>query len=280
MQFSSILNPRKRKRYIKRALKKIKWSVLPVQKTMPIFVFGMQRSGTTMFMDIMENRPDMEVFQEWEKSVFDRDCRISDLSLVDKAVSESKAKYACFKPICDSHIADDFISRFPDGKVIWVYRSYLDNANSAIRRFPTSDRALRLICEGETGGGWLQEGVSDEVLAKLKAVYNKDLSKFEISCLNWWVRNIVLTESDWIKHGNAFLVKYDNLVKDPTAMFADIESVLGVTHIKASYSDVHGRSIAKNDFPPISPAIRELCEELSRRLDALVEEQGARVRGS
>jgi len=155
MRISSLLSQRKRNRLINRTIKKVKWSLRTRQETTPIFVFGKQRSGTTLFMDIMENRPDTEVYQEWETSVFTQ-CRIRDFPSVDRAIENSRATYACFKPICDSHIVNDFITQYPGGKIIWVFRGFLDNANSAIRRFAESDRAMRLICEGKTGGGWLQ----------------------------------------------------------------------------------------------------------------------------
>jgi hypothetical protein len=104
-----------------------------------------------MFMDIPENRRDTEVHQEWEKEAIARSRAWTQWRLCTW-IAGSEAPYVCFKPICDSHLIGEFISRFPDGKHIWVFRNYLDNANSTIRRFPESDRAIRLICEGKPGG--------------------------------------------------------------------------------------------------------------------------------
>lgn len=277
MRLTGILSERKRNRFLKRVTKKLKWVFMPSRETTPIFVFGKQRSGTTMFMDIMENRPDTEVFQEWEPSVFNAECRIRDFNAVDRAIKHSRAAFACFKPICDSHIIRDFVTHYPDGKIIWVFRGYLDNANSAIRRFSESDRAIRLICEGKPGGGWLQEGLTMNAAETLQSLYEQSLSKFEMSCLTWWARNRLLIENGITNHPNVYLLKYENLVQDPELTFRKLESALGLPLIKASYSNVHARSIAKHDFPVISPAISSICDDLSHKLDLIIKDQDARI---
>ena len=169
LKITSILDPRKRKRAFNRAIKRTKWAFTRPRSSIPVFVFGKQRSGTTMFMDILENREDTEVYQEWDKSVY-LDSRIRSLDAVAEAIEKSRAPFVCFKPICDSHLIGDFVSRFPEGKYIWIIRNYLDSANSEIRRFPDSEHAVRLTCEGKPGGGWIQESMSAKALKRLQEI--------------------------------------------------------------------------------------------------------------
>jgi hypothetical protein len=198
------------------------------------------------------------------------------MGTVSEAITRSRAPYVCFKPICDSHLIRDFISRFPDGKYIWIVRNYLDNANSAIRQFPESDRAVRLTCEGKPGGGWLQEGTSSEALKRLQEVYSPDFSKFELSCLSWWIRNNIILEADLETRKQFHLMHYENLVTNPANAFQLLQKSIAIPVDQRSYGNTHSRSISKHSFPDIAPGVKELCDGLAEQLEAFADAQNRR----
>lgn len=247
----------------------------PVSST-PVFVFGPNRSGTTMLMYLLHMHRMTEVYDEAESSRVFRKTRIRSFEAVQEAVDRSRAPFVCFKPICDSHLIREFIDRFPAGKHVWIHRNYKDVANSAIRQFAHSDRALRIVCSGGTGGGWFQEGISTEMLRVLREVYRPDLSAFECSCLVWWARNRVVIEEGLAEEPNVYLLAYEDMVTHVEEETRGMLDFIGLSYEKQVAAHVHSRSIRRHDYPPLDPTIESVCEELSKTLERLGRENRSR----
>lgn len=267
MHFRNLLDPKHSKRY-KCILKKEFFSHFSTcrYESIPIFVFGLQRSGTTMMMNVFEENRSIKVYNEQRQTKLYKDFMIRDFNNLKNSIDDCRFPYVTYKTICDSHKIEEFLDSFINCKAIWMYRNYRDVSNSYERKFSNADRAIRIICTGGSGGGWMQEGVSEEAQQILKDVYHPQLSCCECLCLVWWARNRIVLEKQLHERPNVLLIDYDRLVQDPH-QFKRIYQFIGLEFEGQDIHDVHALSIGKDDFPEINQDVRQLCESLTLALE-------------
>lgn len=249
------------------AWKSVLQRIRPRCESKPVFVLGKQRSGTSMLMFVFHRHPQVLVFDEHKNNRAFQDFRLRSTESVEQIVDDSHFPVVCFKPISDSHLIADLHSAFPDGHSIWIYRDYRDAANSSLRKFDNATRAIRLVCTGQPGGGWFQEGVSESAAAVLRSIYRPDLSEFDLACLAWWARNQIILESGLTNAQNVTLVKYEALVTAPPRMLAWLCNRTGIEYRERIGKIISARSIGRHEAPPMDARVRELCDAALTALD-------------
>ncbi len=233
----------------------------------PIFVLGMQRSGTTMLMYAFHRHPQTLVFDEHRSNRVYKDHRLRSFDIVQSFIDKAKFPAVCFKPICDSHLVKVMNDAFPNAHFIWAYRDYKDVANSSMRKFDTPTRAVRLVCTGQPGGGWFAEGVSPSVAAGLRGTYRADLTDFDLACLSWWARNQIIVESGLINEANVTLVQYEALVSQPEIVLKWLFDRLGLDFWERVASKITPKSIGRHPAPEMDNGVRQLCSTGLTTLD-------------
>ncbi len=272
MKLEKLRNKQFRDKHFSRITKKLKWfAIKPVEST-PVFLFGIQRSGTTMLMHCLELHPDTEIFDEADNNEAFFDYCIRNYETLNALITRSKAPFVCFKPIADSHLIMEFIEQFPSGKFIWAYRDYKDVANSFLRKFAHATRAIKLVCLNQEGGGWFQKGVSSETTSILREVYTPGLSEFDLACLAWFARNRIFVEKN-LGSSDVMLIKYEHMVSNPERTFTNLSNFTGMRYDKNSIRYVHNASIAKNPYPELNPLIQKMCDDLMDVLNNVAEKQ-------
>ena len=134
---------------------------------MPIFLVGLQRSGTNMLARALETSPEFEVHNENDSRAFDR-FRLKPDLVIRNLVASSAHRYILFKPLIDSHringLLDQLATPTP-GRALWVYRSVEGRTRSAIAKFGDNNLwVLRAIAAGRTDGLWQAEHLPASVL--------------------------------------------------------------------------------------------------------------------
>jgi len=268
MKAKDLKNAEMRARYVARLLKGVKGTYKPALKqTTPLFVAGWQRSGTTMLMNIFHLHPDIEVYNEAYNSKVFTDFRIRNIEILTNTVKQSRFPVACYKIICDSHILDTFVEAFPEAKLIWMYRSAADNAESHIRKFPHATRAIKLVAQNQPGGGWFAEGVGSEIAKRVRDIAKKDLTEFDYACLAWWVRNSLYFDLGLEKASSVRVLQYEQLVKNPREIMKNVFDWVGLSWNEKVFKYVHSGSVGKPNLPSIDPEVAELCNGLKEKLD-------------
>lgn len=268
MNLKSLFNEQYRKKAIypiKRILRLFKGK----KHSTPVFVFGKQRSGTNMVIDVMRLHPDTEIFSENKNSEAFFKWRIRDFNTLKRLVEDSKEPFICFSPLMDSHLIEDFMTQFPNGKFVWAYRDYRDNANSALRKFPTGTRKIKAVLsnQNEAKWSWFQDGISSNTIEKLKNLYSSELSEFDFACLTWWVRNLICIELKDVFLQKIIFIKYEDLATKPHESFQLLCGKLGMRYIEKAICLVHNRSIGKNPYPELNGSVKNLCDNLMQQLD-------------
>lgn len=238
------------------------------KKSIPIFVFGAQRSGTTMLINAFNILNDFYVYRESDHRAFDDDYRIIDYKTVENLIDKSNFKFTVFKPISDSHLINEFLAKFPEAKAIWIYRNYKDVCNSSAKKWRSQDRnSINEIGTGNIRDDWFTEGLSDDDLATIKRSYTDKFSLHDCNSLWWWARNRIVTRSELCAKSNVLLVDYDRLATHPADEIRNISRFIESPEFVESSSYIHSKSVGKDPFPEIDGNVKALCDELSDQLE-------------
>lgn len=224
-----------------------------------------------MMMDVFHARRDTEVFDERPESRAFVDFRIRSFEILERLIERSKAPFVCFKPLADSHLVRQFAVQFPEARMLWMYRNYMDVAVSSVKKWPTTGtRAIRLVCTDQTGGGWFQEGVSDEVARVLQEVYSPELTDIDLSCLVWWARNSLTVELELMDLPNLLIVRYEDLVTNTREAFEELFGFIGMDYDDRAVNRIVRKSSGDRWHLDVDIRVRELCDSLLARLDERV----------
>jgi hypothetical protein len=246
----------------------------PVE-TMPVFILGIQRSGTTMLMFAFHLHPEIAVYDESRKSKAFLDFQLRGMETTEKLIKTSHFPVACFKPLADSHRATQLLQRFPSARFIWALREYSDVANSFLKKFPHATRAIRLVCSGQEGGGWFQEGVSEETGRILHNLPWQNFSDYDFACLVWWTRNRLFFEQDLDKEKRVLLLRYEKLVTAPRESLPEVTKFIGVPFCRQMTRYIHARSVSRHSPPKLNPSVQKLCDELTASFNVLTSEENS-----
>jgi hypothetical protein len=221
-----------------------------------------------MLMHTFHQHPDILVFDEHACNEAFTNYRLRELDHIRKLIAQSRFQGVCFKPICDSHRVSELHSTFPTGHFIWLYRNYRDVANSSLRKFEDPTRAILLVCTGQSGGGWFQDGVSRLASITLQEIYRPSFSDFDLACLAWWARNQIILESDLIGETNVTTLNYETLATNPAIMVTWMFNRIGIDCPDRIGKHISTRSIGRSPAPPLNTDVQALCEQCLAALDA------------
>jgi len=268
----AIFDPQKRSRLTAKAKKAFRQTLSSPIETIPVFVLGIQRSGTTMLMFAFHLHPEIAVYDESRESNAFLDFRLRSMETTEKLISASPFPVACFKPLADSHLTAQLLERFPSAHFIWALRDYHDVANSFLRKFPHATRAIRLICNEQEGGGWFQEGISQETGQILRNLPWQDFSEYDFACLVWWARNRLFFEQNLDRENRVLLLRYEKLVTTPEKSLQEVTDFIGIPFSTQMTRYIHARSISRYSPPAINHSVQELCDELAASFAVLTVE--------
>lgn len=272
----AIFDPQKRGRLAAKAKKTLRQTFSAPVETTPVFILGIQRSGTTMLMFAFHLHPEIAVYDESRDSSSFLDFRLRSMEVTEQLIAASPFPVACFKPLADSHLAAQLLNRFPSARCIWALREYGDVANSFLRKFPHATRAIRLVCAGQEGGGWFQEGISEETGNILRNLPWQIFSEYDFACLVWWARNRLFFEQHLDKEKRVLLLRYEKLVTTPEESLRAITNFIGIPFSTKMIRYIHARSISRHSPPEINQSVQKLCDELTASFAILASEDSAK----
>ena len=271
----SIFDAQKRGRLAAKVGKTFRQTFSAPVDTTPVFVLGIQRSGTTMLMFAFHLHPEIAVYDESRESKAFFDFQLRSMETTEKLIHASPFPVACFKPLADSHLTIQLLQRFPSARCIWALREYRDVANSFLRKFPHATKAIRLVCSGQEGGGWFQEGVSEETGRILRNLPWQNFSDYDFACLVWWTRNRLFFEQNLDKETRVLLLRYEKLVTAPEESLPAVTNFIGIPFSTQMTRYIHARSISRHSPPKLNCFVQKLCDELSASFDRITSEENS-----
>ncbi|MDP9341273.1 MAG: sulfotransferase [Actinomycetota bacterium] len=241
----------------------------------PVFVLGCQRSGTNMLLAVLEASPETWTYNEDNPRAFRR-FRLRDLERISWLTERARCRSVAFKALCDSQHADRLLERFPQGRVVWLLRDCAPVADSAVRKWGDGQlRLVRRIAGDAPFDHWLAERVPEPRRELVRELVARDLSLHSAAALKWYLRNELYFDRELDRvPDRAMLVRYEDVVADPEARFAEVFRFAGLGFDPAFVREVSGDR--RGPEPDIDPEVRELCDDLAARLDRVLQDQRAR----
>ncbi len=236
----------------------------------PVFVVGVQRSGTNMLVRGLERSPEFEVRNENDRAAFDR-FQLRPDDVIRALVERSGHRYVLFKPLIDSHRTADLLDGIATpspARAIWAYRGVDGRVRSSTTKFGDSNlQALRRIAAGDTGI-WQAGGLS---AARLELIATFDLGAMSAesgAALFWWLRNQLFFDLGLDARTDVVLASYEATVEDPEAAIGRVCAFLGFPYRPELAEHIDRRAAGSRPPLPIDARVRELCTDLEDRLAA------------
>lgn len=237
----------------------------------PVWLVGVQRSGTNMVVRGFETSPEFEVHNENDRKVFERFELRSD-SDVAAVIAASRHRYVLFKPLCDSHRTPDLLDGIgtgSPGRAIWAYRGVDGRVRSAVAKFGDVNRkVLARIAAGTGSGLWQARRLSDASRELIESFDYGELTPEDGAALFWLVRNRLYFELGLDDRPDTTIVNYDALVAEPEQVMEALCRFLDFPYRPGLVDHVEVRSAGREKRLDLQPRIREACEDLQARLDA------------
>jgi hypothetical protein len=269
------LNPLTRARV---ALEKRRWRrahSLPAGRAMPVFIVGLQRSGTNMLTRGLDRAPEFEVHSENDRAAFDRFLLRPDQT-IQRLVARSRHQYVLFKPLCDSHRVDvllETVRAQTPGRAIWAYREVDGRARSAVSKFGRNNLlVLADIAAGRGASMWQAQRLTGATLEVISSFDYRTMTPETAAALFWWVRNGLYFELGLDDRPDVILASYDSLLADPRTGMGAVCAFLGMEYRPELVAHIAPRTSGRAPLP-IDGRVRHLCDQLQERLDTTLREQ-------
>lgn len=219
-----------------------------------------------MLVDVFSRSRFAECYEEYDDEAYE-DYVLRDDRIIEQLVARSCARRVVFKPITSNQRAAQLLDRFADSRAIWIFRTYSDVVNSAVRNFSENNKYLYYMLHDPETAGWRLENVTEENLALVRRVWNSGVSEESARALIWYLRNCQLFQQALESDSRMMVVRYEDVVRNPDVHVPRIFEFVGLEYETAVTKGLFQSSIRKHSAPEIDPEIDELCRGLLARLD-------------
>jgi len=239
-----------------------------------LLVVGCQRSGTSMVHHVL--RRDLDAVTYDEQSPLSSRDRVEQLrwnppAEVQARIAAARAPLVVAKPLVESQNLLRLLDMFPDSRALWMYRHYADVAASNVKYFgaATGHADLAPILADDPGN-WRSERLGEGARRRIRALYRPDLAPHDAAALFWYARNSLLFSGGGVDDPRVRACRYADLVERPVPVMHEIYAFIGRPYPgDGIVRDVFADSRGGGRDAAISPAVREACEEMLVRLDAV-----------
>jgi hypothetical protein len=236
----------------------------------PVFLFGVQRSGTNMVVRGLGRRPEVEVHNENDRVAFVQ-YKLRPDDVIRDVVTRSRHQLVLFKPLCDSNRADhllDGLGTHAAPRAIWAFRCVDGRVRSEVAKFGDGNR--RLLIEFAAGRGddrWQFRRLSEDSKALIRERDPATLSPEAAAALMWYVRNRLFFDLGLHQRTDTLVVSYDRFVANPRRVTEALCAFLGLGYRADMHDDVAPRPPARPGSLELPGWLSDRCHELETALD-------------
>ena len=244
------------------------------QDTRLIFIFGCQRSGTTIVQKIIALNPGVKIYGEGDKPYFfqagakDKNRLIKDKDVLNELKLEPHNQII-LKPLYDSQRAEKLIDEFEKSKGVLVFRNYKDVINSHLQFYKQNAKDYLRPLFISDNSSWLNEVITKDVKAIIDNYDIDELSASDLYALFWLVRNSLYFQVE--HNSNVFLLNYDQLLENPSSILMGMCKFVDLPFHDFYSSSIRVGSGAKKLNIKLLPEIELECEHLYKKLLQFVE---------
>jgi len=241
-----------------------------------LFIFGCQRSGTSLILEVFDKDLSTKVYGEFSKlsSASDNKLRLNPLDSVKAELDKDKVPLVILKPLVETQNAVKLLNYFEGAKALWMYRHYKDVALSNLQRFGLGNgiKNLRPIVANDPHN-WRSEHIPESVREIVLKHFSEDMNPYDAAALFWLVRNYFFFELGLDKHPDVIMCRYNDLVRYPFQTMENIYRFLGQEFPGDELlGEVHSSSVGKGKVVELSSEVEVLCQDFLERLDEVYQQ--------
>ncbi|MCG8650040.1 MAG: sulfotransferase, partial [Pirellulales bacterium] len=251
-----------------KVLKRARWALRRPGSSKVLWIFGCQRSGTTLLGRVLERDHRALVMQEDSilTGTSHGRLRLKALDEVETLIGQVRHPLIVVKPLVESQRAGEILDRFPDSRAIWMHRDVQDVVNSHVKRF----KGQRTFLDALLGGGeddWRAQNTSAETREVIAKYHHAEISREDAAALIWIARNRLLFEQDLIDHPRLFVLDYRDLVLHSNDKLQAIYESLDLDFPRSPLAQViDDKSLNQGSRITLNEEIAQLCDQLADRL--------------
>lgn len=232
------------------------------KKSLPIFLVGCGRSGTSMVLRGLGKSYKVEIYNESNPVAFTK-FRLKDFATIEKLNASGYALFKLYKPILDTHMSVKYLSKFPLAKIIFVYRHYSDVISSSIRYFGADNWPSRVA-------HWIQNDFDEfasapppaDTKAYIRSLWTNKLSAESSIALYWLFYNRLYIDLGLNRNSRVILINYENVVTKPEVEFRRLCKFLNIGYSQKMVEDMFITSIKHIQLPELEKTIQNECDKL------------------
>ncbi len=250
----------------------IRATIFPSEKSRFIFVFGCNRSGTTMLKDLIGLDPRVKDYGEGDPPYFvpERGPRyycLQESGTLSRELSRERHPFTLVKPLHDSQRARELLAAFPEARGIWIFRDYRQVIQSYKGFFRNEDFRRRIGPLWDVSvDSWMNQSIPEDVASLLAEFPLPEIEDHNAYALYWLARNSVLFQQDL--ENELLILNYADCVRNPTQVLERISLHIGLSLPSRFGLIVHQESL-RESFPfTVDSRIATRCEALQQRLTA------------
>lgn len=245
-------------------------SVLPLnKKTNVFFIFGCQRSGTTIIQKLISLNSQVKFYGEGDLPYFHSEGsvihhRIRSETEINKLLNDEVLKHITLKPLYESHHANSLISNISDSKGVWVFRNYFDVIDSHLHYYDQNITEYISPLFSKKNSSWLNEYISDDIQNFINKFSINEISDADAYGLFWIARNSLY--NDVLNNVNILCINYEALVKHPDTQIKRMCDFLCIPFHLFYSKAIRSNAVSKKISFKLNPDIESKCEEIYQKL--------------
>jgi hypothetical protein len=247
--------------------------IKPCSSPRVAFIFGCQRSGTTLLRNFIGLDPRFRDIGEGDPPYFHQErggryLRLLEDDQVEALVSSQKSQWVLLKPLHDSQRAAELLGRFKDSRGIWIFRHYDLVVQSHLGYYHHDPMEYLQPLKQMDRSSWMLSGLENQNLERVRALVElADKSIPDLYAVFWYARNALLFQH--LQRVKLLVVAYEDLVDSPHQCLQAFNRHLG-TELSTQALVMPRKSAAKSvSSSALKIEIRIACEEMFKELCSL-----------
>lgn len=239
-----------------------------------VFIFGCQRSGTTMLRNFIGFHPAISDHGEgdppyfWQVPLEDmRYLRLVPNEEIQRLIKKQKSPVVLIKPLHDSQRAAELLQMFTGSRGLWIFRHYREVILSHLNYYKGRYDPLPYLKDllELKAASWKAEALSSEMKSFISEHMHLATNATAGYALFWLARNSLLF--DQIAN-NLMTVNYADLIEHPQASLRKLSSHIQID-LDPRYALFPQRRERQQPLPDELPKpILHACEQMNDRLVA------------
>lgn len=234
------------------------------------FIFGCQRSGTTLLRNFIGLDSRFRDIGEGDPPYFHQErggryLRLLEDDQVEALVCSQKSQWVLLKPLHDSQRAAELLDRFKDSRGIWIFRHYDSVVQSHLGYYRHDPMEYLQPLKQMDRSSWMLSGLENHNLERVRALVELAHESIpDLYAVFWYARNTLLFQH--LQRTNLLVVSYEDLIGSPHQCLQAFNRHLGTE--LSTQALVVPRAAKSATHCALKLEVKSACEALFKELSS------------